>query len=305
MIEAMLCLLDINTAVGRYTTDCPHADVVRLLNPHRIFLQFLETTTWDHSILLDLLISMETCFLAYITRYLHLVITEWQVFQETNQLYHQTITTMDTYESSDGGIESSWKDLVIPNSNKTSFKQIGAKKCESPPPRQLDHTRGKLSQQSGAQPSDQTSEKVLDDIELEGIPALGVVTMSLSEFNRFEMDIAGQQLPAIVENVDTVQSTNPQGQDFQGQDFQGQDLQHDSKTGETCEGEKDDSFSDSSDDDKSSDNAEEESTLDKTMGVLIRLRLAVERLSEKKLFPYNVSPLLRLLTRVETRYEEE
>ncbi|CAH1253365.1 LRIG2 [Branchiostoma lanceolatum] len=79
MIEAMLCLLDINTAVSRYTTDCSHADVIRSLNPHRIFLQFLETTTWDHSILLDLLISMETSFLAYITRYLHLVITEWQV----------------------------------------------------------------------------------------------------------------------------------------------------------------------------------------------------------------------------------
>eukprot|EP00058_Branchiostoma_floridae_P009053 XP_002594541.1 hypothetical protein BRAFLDRAFT_104462 [Branchiostoma floridae] len=282
MIEAMLCLLDINTAVSRYATDS--LPVVRLFNPHSIFLQFLETTTWDHSILLDLLISMETSFLTYITRYLHLVITEWQTFLKTNQVFSGT--KVDTCGSSDG-TESRGEGLGIPNFDKPGFNQTGEKRCKSPPLPHSDHTHEKLSQKSVKLQSDQASstEKELDDIELEGVPACQVVTMPLSEFNRFEIDLSGQQLQATDASVETLQSKNPK---------------------ENREGEKGVSSSESSDDDAdSTDSVEEESTLDRTMGVLIRLRLAVERLNDKKLFPYNVSPLVRLLEMVEAKYEEE
>ncbi|XP_078691666.1 protein Lines homolog 1-like isoform X1 [Branchiostoma floridae x Branchiostoma belcheri] len=279
MIEAMLSLLNINTAVSRYATYSLHADVITSLNPHRVFLQFLETTTWDHSILLDLLISMETSFLAYITKYLHLVITEWQVFHQTNQLHYQTM--VDTCGSSNGG-----EDLII--SNKPHLGQNGEKKWESVSHPQPDH--GQLLQITDTQQSDEaySTEKQTDDIEVEGVCALEVVTMS--EFDSFDMDNTGQQLHTL--DTDAVQSKNPQGQDIKHDDL-------------SVEGEKDESFSQSSDNDSLSDNGEEESTLDKTMGVLIRLRLAVERLSEKNLFPYNVSPLLRLLTMVEAKYEED
>ena len=43
--------------------------------------------------------------------------------------------------------------------------------------------------------------------------------------------------------------------------------------------------------------------LDRTMAVLIRLRLKVERLQEQALFPYNATPLLRLLHMCEELYE--
>ncbi|XP_035661786.1 protein Lines homolog 1-like [Branchiostoma floridae] len=284
MIEAMLRLLDINTAVSRYATDFLHVNVVTSFNPHSIFLQFLETTTWDHSILLDLLISMETSFLTYITRYLHLVITEWQAFLKTNQIYSGA--KVDTCGSSDCGTESRGEGFGIPNCDKPGFNQTGEKHCKSPPLPQPNHTHGKQLQKNVRQHYDQTSateKKELDNIELDEVPVLKVVTMPLPNIDHFEMDIAGQVQPADT-NVETLLSKNPK---------------------ENCEGEKGVSSSESSDDDAdSTDNVEEESTLDRTMGVLIRLRLAVERLSDKKLFPYNVSPLLRLLAMVEDKYEE-
>ncbi|XP_078616563.1 protein Lines homolog 1-like [Branchiostoma floridae x Branchiostoma japonicum] len=282
MIEAMLCLLDINTAVSRYATDS--LPVVRSFNPHSIFLQFLETTTWDHSILLDLLISLETSFLTYITRYLHLVITEWQAFLKTNQVFSGT--KVDTCGSSDCGTESRGEGFGIPNCDKPGFNQTGEKRCKSPHLPQPKHTHGNLSQNSVPQQSDQTSatEKELDNIELDEVPALKVVTMPLPDIDGFEMDIAGQTQPADT-NVETPHYKHSQ---------------------ENCDGDKGDTSSESSDDDAdSTDNVEEESTLDRTMGVLIRLRLAVERLNDKKLFPYNVSPLVKLLEMVEAKYEEE
>jgi hypothetical protein len=53
--------------------------------------------------------------------------------------------------------------------------------------------------------------------------------------------------------------------------------------------------------------SEEESgeiaALDRVVGVLIRLKLAIERLVKKNLFPYNVRPLLRRLQEIEEEYE--
>lgn len=43
--------------------------------------------------------------------------------------------------------------------------------------------------------------------------------------------------------------------------------------------------------------------LDRTMGLLIRVRMAVGRLVERSLFPYNINPVLRLLERCEEMYE--
>lgn len=43
--------------------------------------------------------------------------------------------------------------------------------------------------------------------------------------------------------------------------------------------------------------------LDRTMGLLIRVRMTVGRLVERSLFPYNINPVLRLLERCEEMYE--
>ncbi|NWX02402.1 LINES protein, partial [Caloenas nicobarica] len=51
-------------------------------NPHCIFLFFLEKIAFDSTVLLDFLISSETCFLEYLVRYLKLLREDWQQFVE-------------------------------------------------------------------------------------------------------------------------------------------------------------------------------------------------------------------------------
>ncbi|NXH76864.1 LINES protein, partial [Hydrobates tethys] len=49
-------------------------------NPHCIFLFFLEKIAFDATVLLDFLISSETCFLEYLVRYLKLLRKDWHQF---------------------------------------------------------------------------------------------------------------------------------------------------------------------------------------------------------------------------------
>ncbi|KAF3687025.1 Protein Lines -like protein 1 [Channa argus] len=49
-------------------------------NPHCHFLLLLQSVSFDHSILLDFLISTETCFLEYFVRYLKYLRVDWQGF---------------------------------------------------------------------------------------------------------------------------------------------------------------------------------------------------------------------------------
>ncbi|KAM6950167.1 protein Lines homolog 1 [Lycodopsis pacificus] len=49
-------------------------------NPHCHFLLLLQSISFDHSILLDFLISTETCFLEYFVRYLKYLSADWRGF---------------------------------------------------------------------------------------------------------------------------------------------------------------------------------------------------------------------------------
>uniref|UniRef100_A0A3Q1GV57 Lines homolog 1 n=1 Tax=Acanthochromis polyacanthus TaxID=80966 RepID=A0A3Q1GV57_9TELE len=49
-------------------------------NPHCHFVLLLQSISFDHSILLDFLISVETCFLEYVLRYLKYLRDNWQSF---------------------------------------------------------------------------------------------------------------------------------------------------------------------------------------------------------------------------------
>lgn len=50
------------------------------MNPHLLFVAFVQSIEFDHSVLLDLLISSETRFLEYIVQYLHLLVGDWKSF---------------------------------------------------------------------------------------------------------------------------------------------------------------------------------------------------------------------------------
>ncbi|XP_041647320.1 protein Lines homolog 1 isoform X2 [Cheilinus undulatus] len=49
-------------------------------NPHCIFVLLLQSVSFDHSILLDFLISTETCFLEFLIRYLKCLTADWSGF---------------------------------------------------------------------------------------------------------------------------------------------------------------------------------------------------------------------------------
>ncbi|XP_014666582.1 PREDICTED: protein Lines homolog isoform X5 [Priapulus caudatus] len=75
LIDMMMELLKL------YTFMAPaHSEVTDAMSPHIIFSQFLEMISFDHQVLLDLLISNETNFLEYLTRYLRLVSNDRESF---------------------------------------------------------------------------------------------------------------------------------------------------------------------------------------------------------------------------------
>lgn len=71
----------INTLMALYLyqkRSCPDSGVcVWGFNPHCLFILLLRSLSFDHSVLLDFLISSETCFLEYCVRYLKLLRQDW------------------------------------------------------------------------------------------------------------------------------------------------------------------------------------------------------------------------------------
>ncbi|KAF0310879.1 Protein lines [Amphibalanus amphitrite] len=78
LVEAMVCLLDLCAGLAERARVQP--DFERAIDAHRSFVQFLGTVRRDHDLLLDFLISNETCFLLYLLRYLKFVRKHWARF---------------------------------------------------------------------------------------------------------------------------------------------------------------------------------------------------------------------------------
>lgn len=127
LIEAMVCMLDTTTAfLPRHSHDGaghlrPHRNQFRvlidMLSPVYLFLEFLELISYKTELLLDLLISNETCFLLYLLRFLKFVRNDWLAFrnrcnewpaaanaiaigQSQPQQANQTVSTMAANASS-------------------------------------------------------------------------------------------------------------------------------------------------------------------------------------------------------------
>lgn len=77
LIDSMLSCLIIYQELKQ---NVPSLNFVSLINPHRIFFNFLEKAAFDHHFLLDLLTSPETSFTLYIIKYLKYILHCWQEF---------------------------------------------------------------------------------------------------------------------------------------------------------------------------------------------------------------------------------
>lgn len=83
LIESMVCTLDIT--VGIVYRNSVYPDLIPMLNPITSFIEFLKVVSHDSDVLLDYLVSNETCFLLYLLRFLKYVRRNWPKFVETCQ----------------------------------------------------------------------------------------------------------------------------------------------------------------------------------------------------------------------------
>ncbi|XP_030387846.1 protein lines [Scaptodrosophila lebanonensis] len=78
LIEAMVCTLDVTSGISFRNNAFP--ELVAILNPVYTFLEFLKMTSNSSDLLLDLLVSNETCFLLYLLRFLKYIRMNWTIF---------------------------------------------------------------------------------------------------------------------------------------------------------------------------------------------------------------------------------
>ncbi|XP_014467682.1 PREDICTED: protein lines [Dinoponera quadriceps] len=78
LIEGMVCCLDV--AVGLFYRGPPQNDLGHMLSPTLTFVQFVNAVSQDPDVLLDLLVSNETCFLLYLLRFLKYIRRNWLEF---------------------------------------------------------------------------------------------------------------------------------------------------------------------------------------------------------------------------------
>ncbi|CAG9572654.1 unnamed protein product [Danaus chrysippus] len=83
LIESMVCTLDIT--VGIVYRNSMYPDLIPMLNPIMSFIEFLRVVAHDSDVLLDYLVSNETCFLLYLLRFLKYVRRNWPKFLDTCQ----------------------------------------------------------------------------------------------------------------------------------------------------------------------------------------------------------------------------
>ncbi|XP_017770266.1 PREDICTED: protein lines [Nicrophorus vespilloides] len=78
LIESMVCTLDITIGISYRNAVFP--DLINMLNPIFSFIEFLKIVSHDSGVLLDYLVSNETCFLLYLLRFLKYTRRNWSKF---------------------------------------------------------------------------------------------------------------------------------------------------------------------------------------------------------------------------------
>lgn len=93
LIEAMVCTLDVTAGISFRNNAFP--ELVSMLNPVYTFLEFLKMISNSSDLLLDLLVSNETCFLLYLLRFLKYIRMNWSMFVQSCHDFGMGSTTLD------------------------------------------------------------------------------------------------------------------------------------------------------------------------------------------------------------------
>ena len=93
LIEAMVCTLDVTAGISFRNNAFP--ELVSLLNPVYTYLEFLKMISNSSDLLLDLLVSNETCFLLYLLRFLKYIRMNWSMFVQSCHDFGMGSSTLD------------------------------------------------------------------------------------------------------------------------------------------------------------------------------------------------------------------
>ena len=80
--------------------------LLTLVNPHTVWLLFLKSISFDHFVLLDLLLTAENDFKALLIDYLQLVSADWEAFQKICSENYTFYTLHNSFPTS-SGVETS------------------------------------------------------------------------------------------------------------------------------------------------------------------------------------------------------
>ncbi|XP_051896515.1 protein Lines homolog 1 isoform X2 [Pristis pectinata] len=283
LVEVANALLTIYTHSNGFLDSHPKEKAVtsqeaceQWFNPHCIFLLLLQNLAFDHRVLLDFLISSETCFLEYLVKYLRLLRKDWQSFcricaqfdaaaesfrpPPVNEACNNHHFTDDVERDNQTLSEDSKKAIVSPE-----IPQPPPPKEKPRPTRNSDLVMSSRRTQLLGLPQSlvdyDTSENSDSDEGEPNIASLGGSEGDFEMSNTGMTDKTTQHKPEAIGSIKGVNSYR-------------------------CE-----------------NNPELESSLEgmvkKSMGCLIDLRKAIGRLQGRNLFPYNATPLLKLLLDIE------
>ncbi|NXG60926.1 LINES protein, partial [Hemiprocne comata] len=263
-------------------------------NPHCIFLFFLEKIAFDSTVLLDFLISSETCFLEYLVRYLKLLRKDW----------HQFVNVCDHFDTKHGTFQSI--PSVKPTHQEKQSCMTGESlqnACEQKPQtwESLASSQNCLvfTREQGdnevAESNQSNSLVCTDNTSLPG-SLQSLVNYDSSEDSEFETDgeeclVNTKQVPLNNEGEARMRETGCSYTDVKRNTVKSELLslkQKGSNTSSclTCVA--------------SSDNITPlRIMLYKSTKCLEELQKAISRLQRRNLFPYNPSALLKLLSHVE------
>ena len=264
------------------------------LNPHLLFFKFVQSIEFDHSVLLDLLISSETRFLEYIVHYLHFVIDDWRWFS-------LCVGTFEQKQTCSEAVKPTWNDVrtdLAHALNKSAF----------PPDKSAQFYSQELNPEKAV--SEIQEEKLVEqekgvwkNEEFDVIETLSSVIFEGNWKSDRHSELACAQLRS--RSFDKLRS-HPECNSLK--------MDHIGKTRNSLESISVlYSSSDESDDGiEGNINVCHDSTetvglshnLEKIMTMLIRLRIAVVRLSSGGHFPYDASPLISLIETVEKYYDD-
>ncbi|XP_041031317.1 protein Lines homolog 1 isoform X2 [Carcharodon carcharias] len=299
MVEAARALLNIYKrsyrSLDSYSqgkTDISLETHEHCFNPHCIFLLMLQNLAFDHCVLLDFLISTETCFLEYLVRYLRLLQEDWHPF-------HCICVQFDAAAESfcSPAINDIRDDLNLTASverDRTNNQTVigGSKEavvsCTAPhlaPKGELrnsENNSGLLVSSNRPWPLEQPQSLVdyesSEDSDSDGMeaPYLNIVSLKGSQGNE-EMnntETPGEIVNHVPEKIGSINVVSGPRD----------------ASSHSCEKHTKMSF---------------EGMFKKSMRCLTELRKTISRLQGRSLFPYNATALLKLLLDIETRSRKD